>query len=183
MPKLTMNLDEFTARQYRRRPIEPGPNNWRLFSQNERAVCESVRALRFVPIFSSVRWILSNGLQCRGSFTMQHPGFATPSRSLPFHHTFPDLWLLKKSRCQPFWERSVYRAAAAVLPWQCLPLTARSQHIEYPLQRFPRQHWLASLAQSMDIVFFWIPLFTILLFIGDRLYVLGLPKGLPHPER
>ena len=121
----------------------------------------TVRTLRFVPIFSSVRWILSNGLLCQRC--LYHTAIqALPRPADPFHFIIffqtlgPDL--LKKSRCQSFLKCSVYGAAAAVLPWQCLPLTARSQHIEYPLQRFPRWHPLASLAQSMDIVFLCIPL-------------------------
>ncbi len=121
----------------------------------------SVRTLRFVPIFSSVRWILSNGLLCQRC--LYHTAIQALPRPADFFYfiilfqTFgPDL--LKKSRCQPFLKCSVYRAAAAVLPWQCLPLTARSQHIEYPLQRFPRWHPLASLTRSMDIVFLCIPL-------------------------
>ncbi len=117
----------------------------------------SVRTLRFVPIFSSVCWILSNRLQGQRRFyhaTVQAlPLPADPFQFIVLFETLgPDL--LKKPRCQPLLKRPVYGASAAIFPGQGFPLTACPQHIEYPLQCFPRWHRLASLPWCMNIFLF-----------------------------
>ena len=128
----------------------------------------SVRTLRFVPIFSSVRWILPNGLQCQRCFyhtavqTLPLP--ADPFQFIVLFQPFaPDFF--KESRCLPFLEPSVYRAGTSVFPGQCLPLTPGSQHIEYPLQRFPCRHWFPSLTRCVLVFLCRIPFpFRYLLF-------------------
>ena len=117
----------------------------------------STRTLRFVPIFSSVFWIFPNRLQSQRCF--YHTAVQTlplPADSFQFIVLFQTFcpYFFKKARCKPLLERPMYGAPAAIFPGQGFPLTARSQHIEYPLQGFPCRHWLASLSRCMNIVLF-----------------------------
>ena len=128
----------------------------------------SVRTLRFVPIFSSIRWILSNGFQDKRCFyhtavqTLPLP--ADPFQFIvPFQTLAPDFF--KETSFQPFLKPSVYCTAASILPGQRLPLTAGSQYIKYPLQRLPCRHWFPSLTRCVLVFLCRIPFpFRYLLF-------------------
>lgn len=107
--------------------------------------------------FSSVCWIFPNRLQSQRCF--YHTAVQTlplPADSFQFIVLFQTFcpYFFKKARCKPLLERPMYGAPAAIFPGQGFPLTARSQHIEYPLQGFPCRHWLASLSRCMNIVLF-----------------------------
>ena len=76
------------------------------------------------------------------------PGFATPNRFLPVHRIVPDPWpkSSQKSPLPAIFETSCVRCFHYHIPGAGLSIDSRSQHIEYPLQGFPRRHWLASLS-------------------------------------
>ena len=122
----------------------------------------STKTLRFVPIFSSARWILSNGLQCKRHFdhTAVH-ALPLPADSFQlivlFQTCAPNF--LKETGRQPFLKPSVHRAAASVFTGQGLPLAAGPKYIKYPLQRFSRWHWFPPLTGGILVFLCWIPLF------------------------
>ncbi len=122
----------------------------------------SVRTLRFVPIFSSVCWILPSGLQGQRCF------YHTSAQALPFSsYSFQLVILLQpfapnlfKKACRlPFLKLSVYCTAASILKRQCLPLATSPQHIKYPLKCFPCWHWLSTLTGGIFVFLPWIPPF------------------------